>query len=356
MFFQSEDESEIAKNFKQDVINLVLVAEHSKIDINSLIAAANTKGTMIAGGIFPMVISEDQNYESGIVLKYIATAEPPYLIKANGPSDLSAQLPEMDSDTQSCIILFDGLMTDIPRMLHDVYEKYWDKLAFVGGGAGSLTLQQTPCIFNNEGIFQDVALLIPSSLRANSGVKHGWTKIAGPYIANKTAGNQILELNWRPAFEVYKEVVEETGDLNFSSTDFFDISKGFPFGIQKEGQEVIVRDPIAVEGNVLTCVGPVSQNVSLYILKGEKDHLINSAKEAAETAMQSKNYKESLLIDCISRVLYLGSDFQEELAAIQKPMKSNIPLEGALTLGEVSSSIEGLLELYNKTTVVTTFS
>ncbi len=356
MFFQKESITDIISNFKPETINMLLIGEHNDIDVEELVKAANERGLLIAGGIFPMIVNEDQNHEDGIILKHVVSSEKPYLVSTKIDEASSFELPIISEKSQSCIILVDGLMDNIPRLLHNLYEKYWNKLSFVGGGAGSLSLKQTPCVFTNEGLFQDAAVLIPSTQKASSGVKHGWKKVAGPFVANKTDGNQIIELNWRPAFEVYKEVVEEAGDHNFDNSDFFDISKGFPFGIQKEGQEVIVRDPIAVDNNVLTCVGPVSQNVSLYILQGEKDSLINSAQEAAAEAVKSSTYHDSLVIDCISRVLYLGDEFNQELEAIQSPMNKEVPLEGALTLGEISSSIEGVLELYNKTTVVTTFA
>jgi hypothetical protein len=54
------------------------------------------------------------------------------------------------------------------------------------------------------------------------------------------------------------------------------------------------------------------------------------------------------VIDCISRSLFLGTDFQRELAAID----DGLPMVGALTLGEIANSGRDFLEFYNKTAVV----
>jgi len=56
-----------------------------------------------------------------------------------------------------------------------------------------------------------------------------------------------------------------------------------------------------------------------------------------------------LFIDCISRVLFLGDNFQEEINAI---LQYNQNLVGALSLGEIANTSKEYLEFYNKTSVV----
>ncbi|MEO1255557.1 MAG: FIST C-terminal domain-containing protein, partial [Bacteroidota bacterium] len=137
-----------------------------------------------------------------------------------------------------------------------------------------------------------------------------------------------------------------------------EISKGFPFGIFREGQEDVVRDPIAVDPDgALVCVGKVARNTSLNILKGENVKLIDSAKEAALTAITEKS-RDLLVCDCVSRILYLEDDFRKELLAVKESVNrfhENLEIEGILSIGEISSGINGYLEFYNKTIVVSTF-
>ncbi len=359
MLIQSLQLENILEFLEPDGINLLLIAEQSSVSIAALIKKANEKNIQVAGGIFPRIISNNKHYDEGIILKHFPSQVAPVFLPGIGKGNLDLELPNFDPGYRSCLVWVDGLMDNIPRLLERLYEKYWDQMHFVGGGCGSLTLRQKPCLFTNEGFCQDGAILIPLSSGASSGVTHGWQKVAGPFVANKTEANKIIELNWRPAYEVYKEVVESHSQHRFEEGDFFSVSKGFPFGIKKEGQEVIVRDPIAVDSRgVLTCVGHVSRNVSLYVLKGEADHLIESAAVAARKATSQGPYDDCLLIDCISRMLYLEDQFEAELNALGGELKKSgsvSEVEGALTLGEISSGNEGLLELYNKTTVVTTF-
>jgi len=99
----------------------------------------------------------------------------------------------------------------------------------------------------------------------------------------------------------------------------------------------------------------VPENTVLDILKGKSKSLINAAKLAAtDSSKLSGKVKNTLIIDCISRVLFLEDDFSKELIEVKKAIKSidsNIIPEGVLTLGEISSQ-EGYLEFYNKTIVI----
>ena len=56
----------------------------------------------------------------------------------------------------SLITYVDGLTSNISSYLSELY-KYGMQTSYFGGGAGSLSLQQKPCVFTNDGIFQDSA-------------------------------------------------------------------------------------------------------------------------------------------------------------------------------------------------------
>ena len=57
-----------------------------------------------------------------------------------------------------------------------------------------------------------------------------------------------------------------------------------------------------------------------------------------------------LFFDWIGGVLYLESECERELATVAD--RSDAPLGGALTIGEIANSGREFLELYNKTAVV----
>ena len=142
--------------------------------------------------------------------------------------------------------------------------------------------------------------------------------------------------------------------------NFFEIAKGYPFGIVRSGDEHVIRDPLTVnENGELVCVGQVEENTLVSIMKGNKDSLIIAAEEAAiESMKKAINPKKAIIVDCISRILFLEEKFNLELDKITSVLRERSPIisiSGALTLGEISSYGNGYLEFYNKTVVVGLF-
>jgi len=192
-------------------------------------------------------------------------------------------------------------------------------------------------------------------------VRHGWRELKGPFVATRSDRNTIIQLNWRNAFDVYRSTVEADAGVTITTENFFRVASGYPFGIRKEGQEVLVRDPVAVgPGGSLVCVGDVPENAALSILKGEPRLLVSAAGQAAREALldggdPARPVRHCLLADCVSRSLFLGERFSEELDEIADGLGGGAegcqPV-GMLTLGEISSHGEGYLEFFNKTSVV----
>lgn len=307
------------------------------------------------GGLFPSVISGEKNYEEGVVLYKLPITTNPIIVQGLNSdwSQETIQKFEMETKNQSILVLLDGLAENISKFLFDVFDNLGDSHNYFGGGAGSLSLVQQPCLFSNEGVFQDAAILCPVNLKSNLGVKHGWKSIHGPLIATRTEKNIVKELNWKPAFDVYKKVVEENTKETLSAENFFGIAKGFPFGMQKDGTETIVRDPLSVnENGELVCVGEVPQNSILEILEGNSEELIDAARLAARDCSNIEvKVEKALVFDCISRVLFLETNFEKELKAIQSEVNiksKDVHFEGALTLGEISSHGQGTLEFLIK--------
>lgn len=349
---------------KDEAIYLAF-GEETTIAYLALVEKLNEMDIHFFGGIFPSIIHGMQQYKSGCIIKKIPISHPPFLMKDISQKNYS--LPDNLINLKSNIkpagfVFLDGLTTNISSYLDYLHNQFGNTVNFIGGGAGSLSLKQQPCIISNEGIHQDAAVLCITKMNAGLGVRHGWKKIAGPFVATKTEQNTIYELNWQNAFEVYQEYIKEDSNVTITKEGFFDIAKGYPFGIFKEGEEEVVRDPLFVGDNgELICVGEVPENAVLYIMKGTNADLIGAAKSVVEnaTAYHSDEIDEVLVVDCISRTLFLEDEFEEELSAISDNLDTlgiNAISEGVLSLGEISSYGNNYLEFFNKTLVVGLFS
>ena len=118
------------------------------------------------------------------------------------------------------------------------------------------------------------------------------------------------------------------------------------------GAEIIVRDPFTVEAESIIVATEIPQESFVDILTGDPDSLVNAAFKSygeAKDALHGGQEKTVLLIDCISRALFLGDGFVKEIEAA---CQDNLPLIGVLSLGEIANSGKSYMELYNKTCVV----
>lgn len=342
---------------------LILLAEKDKPDIDQMISELNKEKINFFGGIFPGIIYNDKKYEEGAIVTVLSIVAKPYLIE--GLSSGKIEFPDFEEELMknldkeyTTIVLVDGLTANISLFLVELFNQLGNSVHYFGGGAGSLTLKPMPCLFTSEGFVQDAAIVTFSKLESKLGVRHGWKKIEGPLVVTKAYKNVVCELNWENALQVYQKIIESDSGEKLDLKNFYSLAMKYPFGMFKEGSEDVVRDPIiANEKEELICVGEVPQNSIVNILKGENESLIQAAEQAASDCLKIEGNKirHCLIADCISRVLFLGEDFEKELASVKISLSSlnnQIIPEGMLTLGEISSYGTGFLEFFNKTIVV----
>jgi hypothetical protein len=309
----------------------------------------------VIGGVFPELIHQNKKKEQGAVVCGL-TVEPqvktvPGL--SDSKADYSSHLdPDLSVDGYETIFVFvDAYATEIERFVQSLFRTYGVELNYLGGGAGSLAADQQPCLFTDEGIVQDSAVVAAISSPLDLGVRHGWQEIAGPFRVTDTDGPVVNGLDGKPAFSVYRDVVEQQISGDLIREEFFETAKAYPFGISRMDGESIVRDPFEiVDENGLRCFGDVPEGEFVHILEGDAPTLIRAAQSAADEARSTQRDTEALFFfDCISRVLYLQEEFQQELTSVKA---DGSQMAGALTIGEIANDGNGHLDYYNKTAVV----
>lgn len=312
----------------------------------------------VFGGIFPEIIAAGHKLERGSIVCGLPVSASVYHVdKLSDPDEdyflrtetLMTHIPP----GSTLVTLVDGLGKRVSSVLESLYEALGSSCQYIGGGAGSLSFVQKPCLFSNQGLRGDCAQITALNLSIGIGIDHGWHKFAGPFVVTGAYDNTITTLDYRPAFEVYREVVEADSGKRFSEYEFFDLAKAYPFGLDRLKGDVVVRDPLFRADNALVCVGEVPANHIIYILKGEEDNLLDASRQCASSAMLTQPQPMvALLFDCISRTLFLQERFAEEIGNIQSSLPAGIPLIGALSLGEIADAGHTCLELFNKTIVL----
>ncbi len=344
-------------NNAPDTLWLLYVADRHGDRIPDILEASRAAGLRVCGGIFPGLIHGDALLQEGLLAQPLPR-DSQAAVAAMAPSGpvWRAPLPRPPADGRaSALILVDSQAPNIAGLLEAVYDQYGNAMHHAGAGAGYRDLRPSPTLFTEVGLIPHGALLILIPRRATVRVRHGWSRVRGPFVASRTRGNLIQEFNWEPAGPFYLAQVEGL-DPNLCGRPVFpDLSSAYPLCIGKEGGEDVMRDPIRItpEGEI-EVLSDVSENSVMYLAHGNDDTLMQASREAVEECGAHGDVAACFVSDCYSRAIRLGEAFPRELCGVNEALMriAGIPAEGVLALGEIAANGRRGLEFYNKTFVV----
>lgn len=308
----------------------------------------------IIGGVFPEIIVNGERKSKGVLLMPLNFTFKPCRIDYT--TDTIDYLPELDevfgrSSGKLAFVFTDALGTKKNELIESLFNFFGLTLSYLGGGAGSLEFNPFPCVIDNDGIHQNACVIGLADQPAGVGVAHGWETISEPLKVTDSWDNQLKQINWEPAFHIYRDIVEKHAKKKITPENFFDIAKSYPLGLVKIDDELIIRDPFMMEGTTIFTIDRINQDEYLSIMHGNLNSLLNAAQNAKEQAKSNLDEKSEnmFVIDCISRVLFMQDDFSKELEILKK---DNETVNGALTIGEIANNGNSFLEIFNKTIVV----
>ena len=311
------------------------------------------------GGTFPSILYRKQLLRRGTIAMTLPIVAQPHFIP--GFSDENIQFDEtievMTGNVppgKTMIVFVDGLAPRIGAFIDGLFNIFGLDINYVGGGAGSLSMVQKPCLFTNEGLRGDGAVIAQLPCASGVGVCHGWKEIIGPYQVTETHYNVVKTLDWRPAFDVYMEALIQIGIDLPSQEHVYEVAQGYPFGISRLGSEQIVRELLSVgDDKSLAFAGEIPEGAFIHLLHSDEPMVIHAAAMALERAHNARPqwHPEDvhLFIDCVSHMLFLDDQFQKMLETV---CCNTAPFIGACTIGEIANCGTDFLEFYNKTSVV----
>ncbi len=312
----------------------------------------------VSGGIFPNILNGHEILEKGNLV--IGLSVTPAIITVNGMSNPNAdydralyqKLEEINS-TETIFVLADGLASRISSFINALFINLGLENNIIGGGAGSLSLQRKPNLLSNAGMLDDSAILTFIPTASNVCISHGWSPIKGPFKVTESDRNIIKSLDWMPAFNIYREAIREHSGQYLTRDNFPELAMSYPFGISRICCEHIIRDPVKLDddGNLI-CVGEIREGSFVEIMHGSAESLIEASMNisAVNDRINLNDNSLALMVDCISRALFMEDRFEDELKAVTLP---DIPMVGMLSFGEIATKFKESLEFHNKTTVLT---
>ena len=188
------------------------------------------------------------------------------------------------------------------------------------------------------------------------GSKGGWDNFGPERRVTRSHGNVLIELDGRPALELYKKYL---GDLasGLPATGLL-----FPLALRADtnDQKSLVRTILAVdeERQSMTFAGDIPEGSLARLMRANFDRLIDGASEAGSLAgVPHVGHTEQTLaiaISCVGRRLVLGERAEEEIEATLDVMPVGTRQIGFYSYGEISPYTNGSCDLHNQTMTLTT--
>lgn len=278
--------------------------------------------------------------------------------RSAGGNAVSRALDGAGHEAPRTIVLFsDALDGNVAEVVRGASREAGAGTLWAGGGAGDHLDRRRPAQFAGGRALRDhvVAVAIRSPKRAGVGVAHGWVPVGKPRMVTRARGDTVEELDYRSAFDVYRETAAELG-FTVTAESLPSFAMAHPLGIPQADGEHVIRDPLSFDPvtGALRCVGEVPDGCLVRMMSGDCDALLSSAQAAANCARDDVGAQPggALVFDCVSRFAMLGDRYDDEVAQFRRGIGDGVPLLGCLTFGEIGVLGKGMPQFHNKTAVV----
>lgn len=341
--------------------------EAQKENVELLQSSCEKLNVPLVGGIFPALVVGGKFETEGVWLLRFDVM-PNYVLHAELPADLEGAEEKSREIAQhvashlegvseaTLFMLFDAMVPNIGTLLDETYLQLANRVHYAGSNAGSETFQPMPCLFDGKRLVSNGVLLLLLPNHKGAILEHGYHAPRKIVYATSTVGNRISQIDWRPAFEVYQELVRDQYGVEITQANFYEHAVHFPFGIVRANHHVVVRIPVMLnDDGSLFCVGEVPANSVLTLLERPSVDTQETLRVLTEGlhAMNGKVAdKELLLFYCAGRRMHMGieiattelQEFSKRTAAAQ--------VAGALSLGEIGGSTLHGYPLFHNATLV----
>lgn len=350
---------------------LALLPEGEREQLPLLQSVCRELGVPLVGCIFPALVTPDGFAKTGVWLLRFDTMVPRFLLAEVGTDHEAtaaaiaektlaalgaAASPGAAAGRPTLYLLFDALIQNTASMLEELYLHLADRVDYAGVAGGSETFLPMPCVFDEQHVVDRgvLGLLLPDDV--TTVLEHGFSAPNKVMTATATAGNRIISIDWRPAFDVYHEIVREECGVELTPENFYECAVRFPFGILRANGEVVVRIPVAMtDDGCVYCIGEVTENAILFVLRAPiEDRELCATRLAMRLRNANGALDNGLLVFyCAGRRMQMGDDALVELQRLGASTGTRT-IAGALSLGEIGSTNDGGYPLFHNATLVST--
>lgn len=235
------------------------------------------------------------------------------------------------------ILCLDTRSGDQSLAISGAYAAAGPRVPLVGGGAGG----DDPAQFAGGEAHEDsvVAIAIGGEEPGGVGIAHGCRSRGAPAIATRSEGRRLLELDGRPATEVYLERLGY-GGMRLGKEEFEALAVTHPLAQPELGRESRLRHVLGrgPHGG-LDCATHIPVNSGIEFTHQSPDDIIESSARAVRSALRRLSRpvpRAALIFDCAGRKRAVAGALRDEVAGLSEALGPNPPpYAGLFSHGEV---------------------
>jgi hypothetical protein len=343
---------------------LVLLPEAQRAHVPRIQEQCRAAGLALAGAVFPALVKDDRFVSEGAWILHFD--EMPVCVLEDAPPAIEAQAataerlvarlrPHLEgTEPRTLFLLCDALNPSVATLLDELYLRLADRVAYTGANAGSETCQPIPCLFDDTHFVQGGVLALLLRRRAGAALAHGYPVPERLTTATSTVGNRIVQIDWQPAFDVYRALAKEQYGIEIDRESFYASGVHFPFGVVRANGVILVRIPVALEEDgSLFCIGEVPANSVLTLLKAPTVDSAGTVQAlVTELDREGGSTDDVLLFYCAGRRLHVGIEAAcGEIADLRRRSGAS-QVAGALSLGEIGAGARWDYPLFHNAALV----
>lgn len=333
--------------------------------LSPLQAAARAADVPLFGARFPLLLRSGAFVDSGVWLcradtmpvtgmSAIDPAAPQLAADAIADA-VERHLPpadDADAPSPTLWLVFDGAVGNIGRILDALYLRLGTAVRYAGVNAGLESFEPSPCLFDaSRTLTGGVAwALLPE--HDHTTLLHDYQASRGAHLATTATGNRVEAVDFRPAFDFYRERVHEVHGVDLDADNFYRHAASFPLAIQLANGQIVVRMPIALEPDgAIRCSADVPENALLVVAEVSAGGSRAFARRLVERLRAGRDDHPGLVFYCAGRRLRIGKAMDDDLHALRDALGHD--LAGALSLGEIGSVEAGGYPMLHNGALVT---
>ncbi len=232
-----------------------------------------------------------------------------------------------------CLAFPDGRFGSKDVALAELQKQLGNSVPIYGGAAAEQTeWKDTFQFYQTQSYCNSLPILVfAGDIQFSHGVASGWKPIGKKAQITKTIGNEVYEINHKPALDFYRHYL---GSLAMQTQEF-------PLAIFETNEDkFFVRAVFDINETQKSLIfgGEIPEGAFIQISEATRDELLEGVKESVTQALTNftgQTPEIGLVFSCAARKAILGTKTKQEFDLVQSYTNNKFPTIGFYAYAEI---------------------